>query len=1067
MNKQRSLIKNIQNIDKPEEYEEKKERLKWMMDEVPCGIALIQGGDKWTLIQGNEEFFRATGFSEEEVFQMKDTLQDIIYEEDFPVLLQAQKESLSAGISREHEIRMIARDGGIKWFVIKLKRYFEGRSPYFLVSNWDINERKNIEQELYLQRTQYELLENINDEIVFDINVITNKMLIPRKYSMLRGEKESEDYFIKTEDAVSRYVYPGDYESFCAVIRAASDQEKQGFFEYRINIARSKHKPEYVWHRTYYKSILGINGKVIRILGKTSNINSEMLEKSKMTEQLKQDSLTGIRNKAAVRDEIERLLAEQKAGIHAALLIDIDNFKMINDSFGHMFGDKVLITVAQKLLGLFCSTDIVGRIGGDEFFVFMKYTDTEQVREKAEQLCESIKQIYRGDAGEVTISCSVGIALYNKDGADYTTLFQKADSAMYQAKEDGKDQYRFADSGRTGHAIKMISNDERAGQYFVSKGHDEDFIAVAFHLLSHAEDLDSSINILMERIGRRYHLGRVALLVQFPENEYLLQTNCWTTEKGIIDKAEVNEHYEPWDEFCQKFYHRKLMAMNDCLSADEIPPEMRRIFQKLGIRAMLSCVFTYNKDHVAYIAFCDTVQSRQWSGFEKDTFLELTHILSVFVDLKLQREEDKREIRALKIRDPLTGIYNEVVFKQKAKNILKNWDENFQYAVIFSDINEFSYVNENFGHDAGNQILIDYAKQISGSPNILSCRLYSDLFITLLWDIGKKEILNSLAVRSQDFIEAQKKKYPASGLHISTGVYFIEDPQIDIEIAIENANLTRKSIKRENNVYTGVYKKELRLQRELEKRVAAEFQKVLKDNYINVYLQPKFLLKEKRICGAEALARWEDEHGQRESPAIFIPVLEKLGYIVELDFYVFEQILTYMKKWKEQAKEIPVISINFSRKHFDDAGIYHRICNLVEKYDIPHEYIEIEITESLFVMAIDSVKKEMELLREAGFRVAIDDFGTGYSSLNMLLDIPADIVKIDKSFLKRNNFTMEKDFIVRMGELIRSVKEEVIFEGIETQEQVDFLVECGFQYGQGFLFDRPIPIKMFEEKYIK
>ena len=140
---------------------------------------------------------------------------------------------------------------------------------------------------------------------------------------------------------------------------------------------------------------------------------------------------------------------------------------------------------------------------------------------------------------------------------------------------------------------------------------------------------------------------------------------------------------------------------------------------------------------------------------------------------------------------------------------------------------------------------------------------------------------------------------------------------------------------------------------------------------------------------------------------------------------------------------------------------------LTEKYQVERQYIEIEITESLFVLGYDLVKTEVQKLREAGFRVAIDDFGTGYSSLGMLLDIPADIVKIDRSFLNRENRKNEEEFIRNMGSLIRSVKEEVIFEGIETEEQREFLVNCGFRYGQGFLFDRPLPVEVFQEKYMK
>ncbi|MFG6383342.1 MAG: EAL domain-containing protein, partial [Lachnospiraceae bacterium] len=164
---------------------------------------------------------------------------------------------------------------------------------------------------------------------------------------------------------------------------------------------------------------------------------------------------------------------------------------------------------------------------------------------------------------------------------------------------------------------------------------------------------------------------------------------------------------------------------------------------------------------------------------------------------------------------------------------------------------------------------------------------------------------------------------------------------------------------------------------------------------------------------------------------------------------------------------LTILSVYFSRSHFEKNFIYRLILYLTEQYQIDPKYIEIEITESLFVLGYDLVKTEVKQLRKAGFRVAIDNFGTGHSSLGMLLDIPADIVKIDRSFLNRENRGNEKEFFQNMGKLIQSMEEEVIFEGIETEEQRKFLIECGFHLGQGNLFDHSLPIKVFEEKYMK
>ena len=288
-----------------------------------------------------------------------------------------------------------------------------------------------------------------------------------------------------------------------------------------------------------------------------------------------------------------------------------------------------------------------------------------------------------------------------------------------------------------------------------------------------------------------------------------------------------------------------------------------------------------------------------------------------------------------------------------------------------------------------------------------------------------------------------------------------------MEIEIENANLTWKSIKGNDSIFCRVYEKKLRQQREKEKKVIEKFSKALEEGQFVVYIQPQFQLDNRGFVGGEALIRWRNQRGKIECPDDFIPALEKSGDIIKLDFYVYEQVLKVMKQWKEEGKHLPIISVNFSRRHFEGRGIYYDVVERANAYEIPPEYIGIEITESIFTSGYDLVKLEMEKLRNAGFQVAIDDFGTGYSSLSMLMDIPVDVVKMDKSFLSRENSKKGERFIESMGRLIHDAKEKVIVEGIETEEQYEFLKKCDFEYGQGFLFEQPVPLSVFEEKYIK
>lgn len=1059
--------KKWEKDDMAEEKEENVSRLNRMIQKLPTGCAVIQGAEHWELIKGNEQFYRLIGYTAEEIQVLPNDFEDAVYREDREKLQELMEKLMHTDKIGECEVRICGKKGEIRWLAMSIRMfYYQGRIPYFLVSCWDIHMRKKIEEELYLQTERYKLVEEINQEFPFEYDVENKTIFIASSSNIMIADRGGKDFFVSVK-ALEEIIFREDYDKFFGMIKRASQEEENGMLEYRVNVADAGQMPEYAWHRTIYKSVAGENGKILRILGRTEDITRERRLQDEMELKLKQDDLTGLLNKSTTKSEIEAFLKKNIRGTHALMLIDVDNFKGINDTLGHMFGDSVLITIAKKIQDLFRATDIVGRIGGDEFMVFMKHTDYYQAKLKAESICKNVRQTYHGGGQEeVEVSCSVGVAIVGTVKESYSSLFAKADMAMYQAKESGKNQYRIAEATDPLWKIRKAARIEpRIDQYKAGKVQDMDFLSEAFTLLSHSKDVNDSLNVLMERIGRQYDLGIVSVLECDKERRELIQTNCWTRENGVIYEPQFVDKFEDWDGFMSGFDEWGLAYINDCWGDEFVSDKDKAVFRERNMRAIVNCSFSYFELGEGYISFCDLEKPRVWTNFEKETFLELTRMLSVFVALRVQREEDQRKIRHLKRRDMLTGLYIEEAFKSSVREKLASGEEK-QYAIVYTDINDFSYINENFGHEAGNEILRKFAKRIRSGNNKISCRLYSDLFVTLIWGEDKEEILGIVSRANVEFSNQQREVYTSCNLRLSTGLYFIDDVEESLEIAIENANIARKSIKG-STMLCRVYESRMRSQRELEKQILSEFQSDLAESRFQVYIQPKFLLDRMEISGGEALVRLKKRDGKLESPGVFIPILEKSGYIVELDFYMYEQVLIYMRRWKDEGLKLPIISVNFSRCHFEKEGIFRRIMELTDKYGVEHSCIEIEITESLFVLGYDLVKTEVQQLRAAGFRVAIDDFGTGYSSLGMLLDIPADIVKIDRSFLNRENRQNEEAFLRNMGCLIRSVKEEVIFEGIETEEQREFLVKCGFRYGQGFLFDRPIPVEIFQEKYMK
>lgn len=447
---------------------------------------------------------------------------------------------------------------------------------------------------------------------------------------------------------------------------------------------------------------------------------------------------------------------------------------------------------------------------------------------------------------------------------------------------------------------------------------------------------------------------------------------------------------------------------------------------------------------------------------------DITHHKTVEMQLSVEKLRDREQIEYLLNSDSLTGLLNRSSFKTRATEEIQRMDESKIYALIYSDINNFSYVNEHFGYEEGNRMLVDFAQLIVESKTtVAACRVFSDYFISLQCGNTKEEIINGLESRNREFKRQQKDIYPASDLHVSSGVYYITAHDCDITFAIDNANLARRKSKGKRSEVCGFYEEKLREKRKADQTIASEIYSAMQEGKIELFLQPKFTLDSKEIFGAEALVRWRKDDGTYRQPKEFIDVLESVGYIVELDYYVFEQVLINMVKWRDEKRNLLPISVNVSRLHNNYSDFVQRVCDIADKYKIDRKLLEIEITESAFSDDNTVLFENLNRLRNEGFTIDIDDFGVGYSSLSALMVAPVDVVKIDKIFV--DNLTRsqkDKYYVNQICKLIDTMEKDIIFEGVETEEQAGLLKEIGYNKAQGYLFEKPIPVKEFEKKFL-
>ena len=389
-----------------------------------------------------------------------------------------------------------------------------------------------------------------------------------------------------------------------------------------------------------------------------------------------------------------------------------------------------------------------------------------------------------------------------------------------------------------------------------------------------------------------------------------------------------------------------------------------------------------------------------------------------------------------------------------------------KYAACRFDMKRFSVVNHQFGRETGTKILNKFIVKLQkdlGEDGCV-CRVQGDTFTMIF----RKERLSYVTkYLSGTQIEMGLKDKKKAMLSAYAGYYEITKPKSAEEImdCIGMAWNMAKHIQRVPYVF---FDERLMQSVENEKWVESVFDESLKNEEFLVYYQPKVMLKNYKLNGAEALCRWKHD-GQMILPYRFIPVLEQSHLICDLDFYVLERVCRDLARWQAEGRSLVKVSVNLSRVHLGDMDLVEHVVEIVDKYHVPHEYIELELTETTTDVDFRELKQIVIAFRTLGFSVAVDDFGVGYSSLNLIREMPWKVLKIDKSFLpdgseEADEDTQKKVMLKHIIGMAQNLGLECIAEGVETTEQVTILKENNCYHAQGYLFDKPLPVEEFEER---
>lgn len=1071
---------------------------------------------------------------------------ELISDETKSILKQYQDDIKSGITPLSFDLHIYINDKSIWYqFSSTLVMDTNNKPNFAILSAYDCTEQKK--NEAAYKRWKQKVSSSIGSfASVMEIDITHNRMESAEYSQNYFRKKLAVGNFYKQLPEALAAVHPDDrqkVEDFFdknSLIKSLWDDVTQRVIELREYYPPTKN---YRWSRMQLDLISFNNNKDIFAYVVNRDINDEKEREAELLLRSERDNLTGAYNRATFIEKSKQVLSDYGPdSVHAMLYIDYDDFKLVNDTFGHLAGDdslKQTIAAAKSFLG---ENDFIGRMGGDEFIIFLVDIDSEQTAvEKTQAICAAMKQSL---SDGISLSVSIGVSLYPQDGITVTELYHKADMALYHVKEFIKGSYclysdtlkslssdikgSYAKQNTYMHIAHISDNQDDIsalastffGNFTISVYNDidkatnsfddwlplTDFVLLDldlphsdifvsqlksksvfynFSVIAYAKSIDNETRNELIRIGffdclvkpLDYDFIRIKILSfignkenlfkrlhgQFysqhkqDEEKYkqvLLATN---TVVFIVDKAngvfvpDINANKYISGNFDSRTLYR-VLAEDGIASSADIEQLKKNISEmsderRTPIYLQFKLKTNANKFEWFDIALINLISEDTTNSRVLVTFNNVDD--KVKANIALQRKAEY---------DALTGLYNKETFFEKLQSKVSKATPNY-YALVSYDINNFKFINDQFGYEEGNKLIQYLAscfyERIDKNEYGISCHISADDFAFLL-PTPKDDFANFVLHLKND---VQKYSLPFDyKFEFKIGVFIINDLSLSPDAMLDRATIARISVRDSYRTPLSFYDESMRKGIIAEQFIIGQMHTALDGEQFIPYFQPQYNHSKKTVIGAEVLARWIHPEKGFISPVEFVPIFEKNGFIVKLDSYIFKQACITLNRWKSMGITIP-LSVNVSRLDLLDDDFISYIIQTAKNYDIAPESLNLEITESAFSLDQERILSAIKFLQKKGFPIEIDDFGSGYSSLNILKEVPADILKLDMRFLddsgdnhKGGNILQS---IVRMAKWLDL---PVIAEGVETIEQADFLTSIGCSYIQGYFYAKPMPL---------
>lgn len=1152
---------------------------------VPSGVSKHLLDNNLSLTWANNFFYNLCGYTEREFKDSfgKNTL-SLVYSEDLATVIDVLADLTEDSNSKITNFRIKCADNSIKWVNAVFARSGETVDDFPVVNLVlsDITSLKIAEMKAMLEEQKYLIIADISEELPYEYDLIDDVITFADKFNhIFEGESIIKDP--ANNMLASGLVSADTADAVSELFMLAKAGTEIFSTEFKLNTKNGG----FQWYFTTFSTIYDEDQNPIRVVGLLRNIHAQKVEQQKLLMKAETDLMTGIYNKATTESRIKSYLRELNGNTYNVLmLVDIDDFKHINDTYGHLKGDEVIISIADTIKEYAGEYGIAGRLGGDEFCVYLtNVLDTQIACEKAKLIADRLRELYPGtDSCKVTLS--IGIAATNEQ-IPYPVLLENADTALYQAKLNGKDCFFCYESDME----RGRYENKRTGTPNGPSG--DSIINELLSILFSSNNSHASIEQAIKLIAETYDIDKINIWEYCSNNNFVDCTHQWCAE-GIRNDKHIKQHtpavvleeldsmgsdgimyssdtslirfnassMSPRAEGVQKLIQSQIVLNNKVIGfisfysmssetvwSTSALSAFKLIFRLLGeavcakknLQTMsymrentistfdlienpivvidrdnfdvmyfnesareyypnlslnskcYSCMHQENapcrdcavhrmtegkpakciKQSKAANEMMDVYLSPiEWSA-GSNTFVSISNIHKETKSERLKKELEQnitieKRIAEASYRDVITGYGNFEKFKVTAQDIL-NDNPDTDYVMFYFNIKNFKYINETYGHSVGDRTLKTVADVLNkhlGEGEAFA-RVISDTYIMLIRYKGDNVFMDTFNLIRNEVHDACSVIQDRFVVDFTTGILIIDDTMHSYSInrLVDRAMMAGKYIDATTGVSYAFYDDEYHKAVLNEAQIENSMHGALENKEFCAYVQPKYDIMTNNLIGGELLVRWMSPSKGFLEPSAFIPSFEKNGFIYQIDCFMLEEACKSIRRYLDTDIYVLPFSVNLSRITIANPNFLSKVQEIVEKYYIPHHYIEFEITESIFTEDYERMIDVLGKLRSMDFIINMDDFGTGYSSLTLLKDLPLDIIKLDHDFLARSAANDENAVYILKAiiDMAKHLDIKVVSEGIESADQLEMLKDIGCQIGQGFLFAKPMPIEDYDK----